>query len=182
MQLSITLWFQIWLEFFPFMTAYLIRAKPMYRHPSLSAVKLVPEKQSTKWGTHKCKHSETRINSIILYFLRGRLEHYSETALSKAHYSEGYLYLVSKLSNMHTNNTGLLLCYHDALYQGFMGLSKLNTGIWRCSARAIHFILSEIQVFNTLIQNDVVGDSANFSGKPRSCCNHHYFFLHIQET
>jgi hypothetical protein len=38
-------------------------------------------------------HSETRINSIILYFLTGRQEHYSETALSEAHYSEGYLYL-----------------------------------------------------------------------------------------
>jgi hypothetical protein len=48
---------------------------------------------STKWGIHKGKRSETIISSIILYFLRGSQEHYSETALSEAHYSDRYLYL-----------------------------------------------------------------------------------------
>jgi hypothetical protein len=33
------------------------------------------------------------INSTILYLLGGRQGRYSETALSEAHYSEGYLYL-----------------------------------------------------------------------------------------
>jgi hypothetical protein len=40
---------------------------------------------------HKGKHSETRTSSVIFYFLRRGQEHYGETVLSEAHYSEGYL-------------------------------------------------------------------------------------------
>jgi hypothetical protein len=42
---------------------------------------------------HKSKRSETGINSVILHYRGFRQDHYSETALSEAHYSEGYLYL-----------------------------------------------------------------------------------------
>jgi hypothetical protein len=47
-----------------------------YTRPSLSVVNLFQKNttlnETTKCGIHKIKHSETRINSIILYFLRGR--------------------------------------------------------------------------------------------------------------
>jgi hypothetical protein len=62
---------------------------------------MVPEKQSTKgsstnWVTQKGKRSETKISNIILHCRGFRQERYSETALSEARYSGGYLY--NKLS------------------------------------------------------------------------------------
>jgi hypothetical protein len=41
----------------------------------------------------KGKRSETKISNIILHYRGFRQERYSETALSEAHYSGGYLYL-----------------------------------------------------------------------------------------
>jgi hypothetical protein len=42
--------------------------------------------------TQKGKRSETKISNIILYYCGFRQERYSETALSEARYSGGYLY------------------------------------------------------------------------------------------
>jgi hypothetical protein len=54
-------------------------------------------KQSTKWNstnwvTQKGKRSETKISNIIQHYRGFRQECYSETALSEARYSGGYLY------------------------------------------------------------------------------------------
>jgi hypothetical protein len=69
--------------------------------PYLALLASSRKKQSTKRVIHKGKCSETRMSSLILvlYFLSGGQVHYSETALSEAHNSEGYLYMNHDFDN-----------------------------------------------------------------------------------
>jgi hypothetical protein len=50
------------------------------------------EHYSTNWVTQKGKRSETKMSNITLHYHGFRQERYSETALSEARYSGGYLY------------------------------------------------------------------------------------------
>jgi hypothetical protein len=63
----------------------------MYKYPSLSVANWF-QKNSTKWAIYKGKRSETTISSVMLFFRGGRQVYYSETALSEAYGSGGYLH------------------------------------------------------------------------------------------